>query len=170
MVSLAALVLATPVTLWLFLTNPQSATELRSRLALRLSPDRFGAEMYTGSELLARGARFFEMEEPTDRQAATAQRSLLAARGHFARAVERAGSPAEAVRARRGWAEADLQLARWALERGRGGGFHGDDEDMFRWGLAYAREGLALSDLEPSMRAELEELAEKLEKELTFWR
>ena len=169
--ALAALMIATPLTAWLFLANPQTPGELGSRLALGLSPDRFGAEMYAGSELLERGSRFFLMEDPTDRDAAAAQQALLRARGHFARAVERAGSAEEGVRARQGWAEADLGLARWALARGKAGGLlNGDDEDLFRWGLAYAREALALSDLQPHTRAELERIKETLERELTFWR
>ena len=170
-VSLVALALATPLAIWIFLANPRSTGELGSRLALGLSPDRFGAEMYAGSELLERGSRLSDMEDPTQRDAAAAQRALLSARGHFARALERAGSPEEAARARRAWGVADLQLARWSLARGKGGGLlEGDDEDLFRWGLAYAREALALDDLDPSTRAELEEVAETLEKELTFWR
>lgn len=168
--SLGALLVATGLTLWLFLANPQTPGELGSGFALRFSPDRFGAEMYAGSELLERGARFFEMEDPSSEDAALAQRGLLRARGHFARSVERAGSREEAVRARRSWGAADLQLARWALERGKGGGFEGDDEDLFRWGLAYAREGLALADLDPATRAELVRVQSELEKELTFWR
>jgi len=170
--ALAVLLVATPLTLWVFLANPQSTAELGSRLALGLSPDRFGAEMYAGSELLRRGARFFEMEDPSDRDAALAQRALLSARGNFARAVERAGSAEEGARARRAWGSADLELARWALKRGKAGGLglRGRDEDLFRWGLAYAREGLSLSDLDPETRADLEAVAEELEKELTFWR
>ncbi len=168
---LGALALATALTLWLFAANPQSPADLGSRLALGLSPDRFGAELYRASELLARADRFFAMEKPSDRDAVTVQRDLLEARGRFARAVERAGTPGEAVRARQGWAEADLRLARWALARGKAGGLlEGDDEDLFRWGLAYAREGLGLSDVDPATRAGLEEMREKLDKELSFWR
>lgn len=170
-IAVLALLLATPLTVWVFLANPQTARELGTRLALGLSPDRFGAELSAGSELLERGHRFFDVRDPTDRQAAEAQQMLLRARGHFARAVERAGSDEEAARARQGWAEADLALALWAFGRGKGGGLlEGDDEDLFRWGLAYAREGLALSDLDPSTREELEKIREKLEKELSFWR
>ena len=169
-VSAAAVLVTTPLALWLFLANPQSAGDLGSRLALGISPDRFGAEMYAGAELLERGTRYFEMEDPSERAAVLAQRELLRGRGHFARAVERAGSPEEAARARRAWGTADLELARWALKRGKGGGLRDDDEDLFRWGLAYAREGLALSDIDDATRADLERLAEELEKELTFWR
>lgn len=169
--ALAALIAATALAGWLFLANPQSPRELGSRLALGLSPDRHGAEMLAGSELLQRGARFSSMDEPTAEDAALAQRALLGARGHFARAVERAGSPEEAARARQAWGRADLELARWALRRGKGSGLlEGDDEDLFRWGLAYAREGLALDDLDPVTRADLEDLEEELEKELSFWR
>ncbi len=168
---LGALALATALTVWVFTANPQSAADLGSRLALGLSPDRYGAEVYRASELLEQAERFFEMEKPSDRAAVTAQRELLEARGGFARAVERAGTPDEALRARRGWAEADLRLARWALARGKGGGLlEGDDEDLFRWGLAYTREGLALEGLEPATRAALEEIQRRLERELSFWR
>jgi hypothetical protein len=166
---LAGLVVATPLTVWLFLTNPQSVGELGSRLALGLSPDRFSAEMFAGSELLERGGRFLHMEEPTDEAAALAQRELLRARGHFARAVERAGSAGEAARARSAWGQADLQLASWALRRGKGRGLRGDDEDLFRWGLAYAREGLGLDDLDPQTRAQLRKIEHELEEELSFW-
>ena len=111
------------------------------------------------------------MEEPSERDAAVAQRDLLRARGHFARAVERAGSEAEAVRARRGWGEAALALARFAHERGKGGSLlEGDDEDVFRCGLAYAREGLALDDLDAGTRAALEEVERELERELAVRR
>ncbi|MBA2564255.1 MAG: hypothetical protein H0V09_02375 [Gemmatimonadetes bacterium] len=169
--SLGALALATPLTIWLFVANPQSAGELGSRLALGLSPDRFGADMYAASERLAAGRRFFDMEDPSPEDAAAAQRELLRARGHFARAVERAGSPAEALRARNGWAEADLDLARWSLAHGKGRSvLRGDDEDLFRWGLAYAREGLALSGIEPATHAALVKAEKDLERELTFWR
>jgi hypothetical protein len=168
---LGGLALGTALTIWLFAANPQSPADLGSRLALGLSPDRFGAELYRASELLTRADRFFEMRDPSDRDAVAVQRELLEARGGFARAVERAGSPEEAVRARRGWAEADLRLARWALARGKGGGLlEGDDEDLFRWGLAYAREGLGLSDLDPAARAALDEIRERLERELSLWR
>lgn len=167
----STLALATALTVWLFAASPQSPADVGSRLALGLSPDRFGAEVYRGSELLERSDRFFEMEKPSDRDATLAQRELLEARGRFARAVERAGTPDEALRARRGWAEADLRLARWALARGKGGGLlEGDDEDLFRWGLAYTREGLALEGLEPATRAALEEIQRSLERELSFWR
>jgi hypothetical protein len=168
--ALGGLALATAATAWLFLANPETPGELGSRLALGLSPDRHGAEMFAGSQRLERAHSAFNLEEPTDEQAALAQREMLRARGHFARALERAGSEEEAVQARRAWGEADLVLARWALERGKGGLLSGDDEDLFRWGLAYAREGLALSDLEPATRAELERTAEALERELSFWR
>jgi hypothetical protein len=169
--SLLALAGATVLTVWLFAANPQSPADLGSRLALGFSPDRFGAEVYRASELMHRADRFFDMENPSDRDAALVQRELLEARGGFARAVERAGTPEEGARARRGWAEADLRLARWALARGKGGGLlEGDDEDLFRWGLAYTREGLALSDVSPDTRGALEEIQRTLEKELTLWR
>jgi hypothetical protein len=170
-VALGTLALATALALWLFAANPQTPGELGSRLALRLSPDRFAAEIYRAEELLDHADRFFEMEKPTEQDAVSTQRALLEARGRFARAVERAGSAAEGARARRGWAEADLRLARWAFQRGKGGGLlEGDDEDLFRWGLAYAREGLALDDVDPGTRTDLDEIREKLERELTLWR
>lgn len=107
------------------------------------------------------------MDHPWHEDAVVLQRELLRARGDFARAVERAGSAADAVHARRGWAAADLQLARWALERGKSRGLlEGDDEDLFRSGLAYAREGLSLADVDPSTSAELERVRAELEREL----
>ncbi|MFN2431732.1 MAG: hypothetical protein ABR599_02730 [Gemmatimonadota bacterium] len=170
-VTLGALLLATPATLWLFLANPQSPSELGSRLALGLSPDPYSAEMYAASELMERGRGFFAIEEPTDSEAGSARRWLLEARARFERAAARAGSAEEATRAREGWAGADLELARWGLRQGKGSGRWGtDDEDLFRWGLAYAREGLGLTGVSPELRAGLQDVEEELDGELSFWR
>jgi hypothetical protein len=165
-----ALAVATPLALWLFLANPATPGELGSRLALGLSPDRYAAEMYAGQELSRRGARFFELERPSDEEAALAQRALLEARARFERGAARAESEPDRARARDAWAQADLQLARWSLARGKGRGLRNDNEDLFRWGLAYAREGLALPDVDEELRAELDEIRDRLERELTLWR
>lgn len=167
----AALLLATPLTLWIFAANPPTAAALGSRLALGLSPDRFGAELRAGSELLERADRFFQAEDPPEEMAARVRQDLLRARAHFERAAGQAQGPEQAARARQGWGGADLRLARWALVQGKGGGLlRRDDEDLFRWGLAYAREGLALPDLDARTRAGLEELEDRLARELTWWR
>lgn len=167
----AAVILATPLTLWLFLANPQTPHELRSRLALGLSPDRYGAELGAGAERMERAGRFFGLEEPSDAQAEEARRLLLEARARFRSGVARAGGSAEEDRAREAWASADLQLARWALARGKGGGpLRTDDEDLFRWGLAYAREGLRLEGVTGETRERLRGVAEQLDEELSLWR
>ena len=115
--------------------------------------------------------RFFGLEEPSDVQAEEARRLLLEARARFRSAVARAGGPAEEDRAREAWASADLQLARWALARGKGGGpLRTDDEDLFRWGLAYAREGLRLEGVTGETRERLRGVAEQLDEELSLWR
>ncbi|MGD8866866.1 MAG: hypothetical protein PVI01_04535 [Gemmatimonadales bacterium] len=156
----ASLALVTLAVVLVYVTQPQSPTDLADRLVLMLDSEAYGANLRRGESLHLRAARARGAGVDS-----TAEASEWGAARAFAAAAAAAAGPSEELAANDGLADVLLVLGHDYLARGRGGLFGwGQDRDVLAMAESVAACAVTLSPTR--RRRELDAFVQQLEEEL----